>query len=251
MHRRDNTGMALVSTILVMLVMSALLVGFTALIMADQKASGRNRDQTQAYAAAHAGLEKLTADLGALFVGGNFSPSAAQVAALTTDPPNVPGFEFDAPGGPPADGYTITAGALRTATIPNGPFQGLRGLITPYVVNVTAHADTGTTSGAEVRMRREVQTVAVPVFQFGIYSENDLSFFAGPDFDFGGRVHYQREHLRGTGRVGHAHAAGRRHRGGRGRSHPSRQWAFDRHQRPPRLCQGRAHEPAPTRHSGA
>ena len=38
-------------------------------------------------------------------------------------------------------------------------------------------------------MRREVQTVAVPVFQFGIYSENDLSFFAGPDFDFGGRVH--------------------------------------------------------------
>ena len=38
-------------------------------------------------------------------------------------------------------------------------------------------------------MRREIQTVAVPVFQFGIYSENDLSFFAGPDFDFGGRVH--------------------------------------------------------------
>ena len=38
-------------------------------------------------------------------------------------------------------------------------------------------------------MRREVQTVAVPVFQFGVYSENDLSFFAGPDFDFGGRVH--------------------------------------------------------------
>jgi len=187
MHRRDNKGMALVSTILVMLVMSALLVGFTALIMADQKASGRNRDQTQAYAAAHAGLEKLTADLGALFVGGNFSPSAAQVAALTTDPPNVPGFQFVAPGNQP--GYTITPGALRTATIPNGPFQGLRGLITPYVVNVTAHADAGATGGAEVRMRREVQTVAVPVFQFGIYSENDLSFFAGPNFDFGGRVH--------------------------------------------------------------
>jgi len=27
------------------------------------------------------------------------------------------------------------------------------------------------------------------VFQFGVYSENSLSFFAGPDFDFGGRVH--------------------------------------------------------------
>ncbi len=38
-------------------------------------------------------------------------------------------------------------------------------------------------------MRREMQTVGIPVFQFGIFSENDLSFFAGPDFNFGGRVH--------------------------------------------------------------
>ena len=27
------------------------------------------------------------------------------------------------------------------------------------------------------------------MFQFGIFSENDLSFFAGPNFNFGGRVH--------------------------------------------------------------
>ena len=86
-HDETNTTRAWrwSSTILVMLVMSALLAGFTAIIVADQRASGRNRDQTQAYAAAHAGLEKLTADLGALFVGGNFTPSAAQIAALTTD----------------------------------------------------------------------------------------------------------------------------------------------------------------------
>jgi hypothetical protein len=29
----------------------------------------------------------------------------------------------------------------------------------------------------------------VPVFQFGIFSETDLTFYAGDDFDFGGRVH--------------------------------------------------------------
>ena len=38
-------------------------------------------------------------------------------------------------------------------------------------------------------MRRTMQTVLIPVFQFGIFSENDLSFFAGPNFNFGGRVH--------------------------------------------------------------
>ena len=69
--------------------------------------------------------------------------------------------------------------------IPAGPYQGLVGLITPYDADVTARTE----GGAEVRMRRTMQTVAVPVFQFGIYSENDLSFFAGPDFNFGGRVH--------------------------------------------------------------
>jgi hypothetical protein len=179
--------MALVSVLLVMVLMGALLLGFLAVIAADQQASGVNRDQTQAYAAAHAGLEKLTADLGALFVGGNFNPSADEVNELTLDPPVLPGYEFVAPGN--TAGYTITPGAVRVATIPNGPFQGLLGLITPYEINVTARADAAAPGGAEARMRRELQTVAVPVFQFGIYSDNDLSFYAGPDFDFGGRVH--------------------------------------------------------------
>ena len=46
-----------------------------------------------------------------------------------------------------------------------------------------------TGGGSEVRLRREVQTVAVPVFQFGVFGERSLSFHAGANFDFGGRVH--------------------------------------------------------------
>ncbi len=38
-------------------------------------------------------------------------------------------------------------------------------------------------------MRRTMQTIAIPVFQFGLFSENSLSFFAGPHFAFGGRIH--------------------------------------------------------------
>ena len=34
-----------------------------------------------------------------------------------------------------------------------------------------------------------MEAVAIPVFQFGMFSDVDLSFFAGPNFDFGGRVH--------------------------------------------------------------
>ena len=70
--------------------------------------------------------------------------------------------------------------------ITTGPFEGFKGLITPYTLTVTARSDTG---NSEVRLRRELQTVAVPVFQFGIFGEKSLGFHAGPNFDFGGRVH--------------------------------------------------------------
>ncbi len=53
-------GMALITVIMVMMLVSALMVGFIAAIMADNKSSGLDHDQTQAYAATHAGLEKLT-----------------------------------------------------------------------------------------------------------------------------------------------------------------------------------------------
>ena len=125
-RRRDDAGMALVSTILIMMLMSALLVGFFSIIAADQQASGINRDQTQAYAAAHAGLEKLTADLGAMFTGGNYSPTSAQIAALTAAPPSLPGFEYVAATG--GSGYTIASGAATAGDDFEGAVPGHDGI---------------------------------------------------------------------------------------------------------------------------
>ena len=97
--RRDGeAGVALITTLLVLMLMSALMAGFFASIHADQLSSAVNRDQTQAYAAAHAGLEKLTSDLATLFLE-DVSPSAAQINALKTNPPAIAGFEYRAPGG--------------------------------------------------------------------------------------------------------------------------------------------------------
>ena len=43
-----------------------------------------------------------------------------------------------------------------------------------------------------MHLRRIVEAVAIPVFQFGIFSDVDLAFNAADDFDFGGRVHTNR-----------------------------------------------------------
>jgi hypothetical protein len=189
MKTKSESGIALISALLILMLLSALLVGFIASINSDQGLIGIDRDQNRAYYGAQAGLERLTADLGTLF-DNNYAPSTAQINALTTNPPVIPGISFVSPGG--GSGYQIqfqTDAHGRplavSQTIPSGPYAGLVGLITQYTMTSTAH----TASGGEVRMQRTLQTVAVPVFQLGIFSETDLSFFAGPNFNFGGRVH--------------------------------------------------------------
>ncbi len=101
---RRQDGIALIITLMVLMLVSALMVGFVSAIIADQRASGLDRDQTQAYAAAHAGLEQLTSDLSGVFTQ-DFSPDAARIATLTATPPTLTGFTFTDPGG--ASGYRI------------------------------------------------------------------------------------------------------------------------------------------------
>jgi hypothetical protein len=190
---RGQEGMALITVMMVMMLVSVLMIGFVAAIVADNRGSGLDRDQTQAYAAAHAGLEKLTSDLSTLFTV-NFAPKNAQIQVLNAAPPVVPGFSYLAPDGTP--GYLITFIADPVTGDPDpmdadgtaisaGPYQGLKGIITPYDITVTARS----TGGAEVRMRRTLQTIQVPVFQFGVFSEGDLGIHAEGDLTVSGRVH--------------------------------------------------------------
>ncbi len=173
---------------MIVVLMAGLTAGITALVIADTQVRALDGTRTQAFYVTHAGLEKLTADLGDLF-SVNFAPTAAQINALTTAPPSL-GAIWQQPDG--TNGYRVTFPAdgsgnpqASTMTVMSGPFQGLIGLATPYQVNVTARL----ADGSEANLTRTLQTVAIPVFQFGYFSENDLSFFAGPNFNFGGRVH--------------------------------------------------------------
>jgi hypothetical protein len=195
---RNESGVALVTSILVLALASALMAGMFAALLANQRSHATDRDQSLSYAAAHAGLEKLTAGLAGLFQQ-DFSPNAAQITLVASTPPAITGFTYTNPGGVAGSGYQIsftpdpgpgpnTGNPLAepNSDITTGPFEGFKGLITPYVLTVTARSTTG---NSEVRLRRELQTVAVPVFQFGIFGQNSLGFHAGPTFDFGGRVH--------------------------------------------------------------
>jgi hypothetical protein len=191
---RKQSGIALITTLLLLLLMSAMVVGFMLLVTEGQRLSGMDSDQLRAFYGAESGMEKLTADLGSLFAT-TYAPAGTQVNALMNTPPNLPsstGVSYvDSQGNPT---YSITYPKdVNGNPLPNfaqitsgsSAFQGMSALETTYTLTVGALTNTG---GA-VKLTRTTQTVGIPLFQFGIFSDTDLSFFPGPNFDFGGRVH--------------------------------------------------------------
>jgi hypothetical protein len=197
--------MALITALFVMMLLSTMIVGLAWLITSDQKLGGNNSDRQNAFYGAEAGMEALTANLENTF-DYNASPTAAIVNGLATGMPSYvspPGIQYLSPGSSTANsGYSISFTPCvksGTQTCPNGvgnptpiwgaigtgQFANMNAWVTPYTLSVVAKS----ALGSEVKLERVVQTVAIPVFQFGMFSQVDLAFFAGPNFSFGGTVH--------------------------------------------------------------
>ncbi len=190
---KSDSGMALITTLLLLVLLSSLLVGFFVLITTGQQLTGGAKQETRAFYGAEAGLEKMTADLGTLF-DNTYSPTAAELTNISANPPpNLGDVSFTAADGTP--GYVLSYPTdsfgkplANNAQVKSGPYAGMTGLITPYTLTVTAR----TASGAEVMLRRTTQTVGIPAFEFGVFCDKDCGFHAGPDFNFGGRIHSNR-----------------------------------------------------------
>ncbi len=188
-HFAEEQGMALIAALMIMLLMSALMIGFTAVMTSDQRFRGIDKDRNRAYYAAQSGLEKLTVDLGNLFLT-NVAPTNQQIANLANNPPVIDGVTYTAQA--PLVPYGVTlltcdnvGDTTCNGTIQNGPYQGLIALKKVYGLDAIAK----TTNGGEAHLTRKIESVAIPVFQFGTFSDVDLSLFAGATFTFGGRIH--------------------------------------------------------------
>jgi len=151
-------------------------------VRTEKRIGGSDQEGNLAYYDAEAGMEKMTADLGALYEKTK-SPQAQTIKDLGNDQPVLPDVRYkyifnvvaNADGTPQSHVQTISA----------GDFAGLSAQIIPINLDVTATR----TTGAQAHMTRDVEVAQIPVFQFGVFSDSDLSYFAGPNFDFGGRVH--------------------------------------------------------------
>jgi len=192
MRYAGEKGMALATSILVLLLISTMIVGMSWMVMTDQKLGGNNQDRQLAFYGAEGGMEALTAGIENLF-DQNPAVTCAQITGpggVTSAPPtDMPNVQYLNPDGTPGYNaiFNCVAGSPANAfsTITTGSYAGLYAQTTPYTLQVTAR----TSGGSEVKLQREIQTVAIPIFQFGMFCQTDCDFFAGPVFNFGGRLH--------------------------------------------------------------
>jgi len=181
-NQSRSKGFTLIAALLLLLLMSGLAVGLMYMTNTEARVGSNDMENNLAFYGAEAGMEKMTSDLGNLYQA-NQAPAAGSITALSAFPPTVPNIAFteyninvpvDAAGKP----------VTNVNNIKSGPNAGLIAQIIPMTLSVTAQRP----SAASVRMQRSVEVALIPVFQFGVFSDSDLSYFPGPDFDFAGRV---------------------------------------------------------------
>jgi type II secretory pathway pseudopilin PulG len=182
MSKHGARGFTLIAALLLMVLLSAMAVGLMFLVTNEGHASANEQEANVAFNGAESGIEKLTADLGSLY-NSSLAPTPGQIQNLINFPPSGLGVNYteaityatDANGNPLSNWHPVSAGSN----------QGLYAEIVPMTLTVNATRPTG----ASVNMTRNVEVALIPVFQFGVFCGYDCSYFPGPDFSFGGRVH--------------------------------------------------------------
>src|SRR5579859_5852154 len=184
-----SRGIALITVLLLLLILSAAAVALMYTVNTEVHLQKTDQGTGMAYYGAEAGMEKMMTDLSNLYNVTPFPSATAiqNVAGLTNVPPaadlNGTGFSqyqivvpTDVNGNP----------NFYSTTVHGGANDGLLAQVLQLKLQTTAVRPG---EGEQASMERKVEVALIPVFQFGIFSNTDVDFFAGPNFVFGGRVH--------------------------------------------------------------
>lgn len=194
-RKHSSQGFTLIAALLIMVLLSGVAAGLLFMVTNESRMGGNDLEANRAYYGAESGMEKLTADLSALYQQYQV-PSNAQIQNLINFPPTsamVSGMSYVETITYPLDGNGNPASSWNTVS--SGSNQGLYAELIPMTMQVIASRP----AGATVNVTRKVEVALIPVFQFGVFCGYDCSYFAGPNFSFGGRVHTNQNLFLATG----------------------------------------------------
>jgi PilX N-terminal len=216
-RHQNSKGFTLIAAMLLTILLSGIAVGLLYMVSNEARMGGNDLEGNLAYYAAEAQIENLTSEISQLYQSTQV-PTAASINALSSSlnqANQIPGSSISniVYGTSNSNGYMISWPTTQTsgAACPNPPNpcgswdivgsgqdQGMVATLIPFTLNVTATRqagsgqdsyDTAAATGAAVNLTRTVEVALLPAFEFGIFCDGDCDYFAGPPFNFGGRVH--------------------------------------------------------------
>ncbi len=172
-------GSAMVIALLIMILLMAFVALAISRTNSETVAASNDEAETRAYEAANASLEILTRNFNKIFET-KLTIDSSDISRIQTQYPPVfdTSYNFN---------QTVTQTQATKDVVMTGElFQGLNARRDEWQLDSVA---TDRQNGVQVALRRKFLNNRIPIFQFGIFYDDDLEFHPGPRFDFGGRVH--------------------------------------------------------------
>ena len=195
---QKERGSALAIAIIIVAILSVVALTALAFSSTEARIAGSDLQRTQTFYATTAAMEKMTNDFNNLFHI-NMRPTTDDLDKISDSYPTelkTEGFSFDQTLVEDTERLNEMRATQKLpgtiyprVNIPDGPYAGLNSSIIPYKMSSTGKMDSTQT---EVKLEREFNNYLVPLFQFGIYSNEDLEFAPGTLMTFNGRIHSNR-----------------------------------------------------------
>jgi hypothetical protein len=170
---RRRAGFALESVLLLMVMFSIIILAGLSAVTTIARTSNADYRSSRATYAAEGGADDVMSQLDAAMQDGIIN--GEDIAGIQE--PQVTGFKLDQ--------STETIGLPESRTITSGPFAGLYSLNQP--IDITVSARDSASNRATAILSVNAQTI--PLFQFGVFYEEDLEILNGPPMTFAGWVH--------------------------------------------------------------
>lgn len=192
-NKPDQTGSALMLTMLMMGVALAILASAMAWSASSTRLTHRSIQYGRSIVAAEAATEKVMSKISKDYLQGGKQTVLDNLADYrgmvpkSSDSSYWNNWEFN-----DAAGHTgamfVQGSASSKYVLLNSAYSGLRGFITSYTV--VAHArETGIQQDVMGGVLQEVQLAQIPIFQFAMYSSGDMEISCGKPFTVTGQVH--------------------------------------------------------------
>ena len=180
--RENERGSAIVISLFIL----ALITVFVALALSRSSseafAVGNETGESRTFYAAQGSLETMTRNFNKKFEV-NLKPTSVDFNDVRTSA--VPGLSTSVGGLFTFDQEVLQTSNNAPVVLTDKAFSGLYAKRDNWRLRTTATDNVG----IQVQLTRNVLNNLVPIFQFGIFYDDDLEFHPGPRFDFGGRVH--------------------------------------------------------------